>query len=223
MGQSYRRRNVGDIVNGAVLVERVNGQKWKMQCSCGNLFIAQPSCSSGMCPSCGQEAGRIKRIKHGEAPMKGKKATRLYMIWDCMKSRCNNSRDTGYKNYGGRGIRVCREWGDYLIFKKWALENGYDEKLTLDRIDVNGDYTPANCRWVNEKVQGRNRRNNHLVTYKGETKTLVEWAEILGMNYHTLKHRINSYGYTVEEAFKVPIGSRRKNMEDVPNDDRRDQ
>lgn len=209
MARSYKQRNVGDIVNGAVLVERINGQKWKMRCSCGNFFIAQPSCSSGMCPSCGQEVGRIKRIKHGEAPMKGKNSTRLYRIWDCMRSRCNNKRDTGYKNYGGRGIKVCPEWKDYLIFKEWALANGYDEKLTIDRINVDGDYEPSNCRWVNNIVQSRNRRNNHLVSYKGETRTLVEWSEIVGIKYKVLSHRLNVYGFTVDEAFNLPVGCRR--------------
>ena len=200
------KRNVGDeIRNGAVLIERVNGQLWKIRCKCGKEFIAQPSDSNGRCRECAMKLVGLGNTKHGESPRPGKNASRLYAIWDNMRSRCNNSNNPKYKDYGGRGISVCQEWDDFSTFKEWALENGYRDNLSIDRIDVNGGYSQENCRWATQKDQSRNTRVNHFVTYNGETKTIAEWAEIKDIPYHTLKHRINKYGFTAEEALTIPV------------------
>jgi hypothetical protein len=129
--------------------------------------------------------------------------SRLYRIWAGMLDRCN-SNNTRSKNHGDRGIRVCEEWHDYKAFEEWALANGYDEnakhgKCTIDRIDNNGNYEPSNCRWTNNKTQCRNKRNNRLLTYKGETHCVAEWAEILGINPYTIYTRLHK-GWSTEMA-----------------------
>ena len=130
--------------------------------------------------------------------------SRLNRIYANMKSRCYNPKDRNYSHYGERGITICDEWLDgevvchpntkgWLVFKKWALENGYKENLTIDRIDVNKDYSPDNCRWLTQKEQQNNRTNNHYITYKGRTQSLVKWCEELNLNYKTVSTRINKY------------------------------
>lgn len=128
---------------------------------------------------------------------------RLYKIWTGMKRRCYDERRLEYKNYGGRGIEICQEWkNSFEAFRDWATENGYTDELTIDRIDVNGNYEPSNCRWVTLKEQANNMRTNTMVTYKGETKTLAQWAESFGINYHTLVTRLYKENLPFEEAVK---------------------
>ena len=144
--------------------------------------------------------------------------SRLNNIYDNMKQRCYNPKRDVYKYYGGRGITICEEWNDrekvpsgkggtcskgWLAFKKWALENGYAEDLTIDRIDTNKGYSPENCRWVSMKVQSNNLRNNVRLTYKGRTQTIHEWCEELNLNYERIKNRICRMGWSVEKAFET--------------------
>ena len=129
---------------------------------------------------------------------------RIYHIWCDMKRRCKNPKNKRYNRYGGRGICVCEEWENFENFYDWAIQNGFEKNLTLDRIDVNGNYEPENCRWISRKEQMRNTRSNHLLTYNGDTKTMAEWAEIAGIPYSTLKQRINKYNYSVEKALTKP-------------------
>lgn len=144
-------------------------------------------------------------FKHGEH------GTRLYEVWKGMNARCSNPNHMFYKNYGGRGIKVCNQWKtDFLQFKEFMLSIGYDETLptgeqTIERIDVNGNYEPGNCKLISRKEQNVNKRNNHLVTYKGETKTITEFAEEYGLDTENLLNRINNYGYTIEEAIEKPF------------------
>lgn len=161
--RQYNKRSPGDVINEAILIERVNNRLWKMRCPCGELFIAQPSSTSGRCLKCGHKQAGLMNTKHGESPRPGKNATRLYGIWAGMRVRCNDPRNHGYPTYGGRGIQVCDDWSDYLTFKDWALTYGYSDDLTLDRIDVNGNYEPDNCRWTTWDVQQKNKR---YVPYK---------------------------------------------------------
>ena len=123
-----------------------------------------------------------------------------------MKQRCYNENGERYKDYGGRGIRVCQEWLDgFINFYNWAMANGYRDNLTLDRKDANGNYEPSNCRWVTYKEQANNRRNNIVLSYKGEKKTLGEWAEEVGMEYDTLHARIFIQKISVEKALTEPL------------------
>ena len=201
----YTHRHVGDNVNGAILLRKINHQLWEMRCQCGNVFIAQPSDTSGMCKECALKLISQKKRIHGESPDTDKNASRLYGIWLGMKTRCNNHKVDSYRLYGGRGIKVCEEWNDYLTFKKWALDNGYSDELSIDRIDNDGDYCPQNCKWSTLIEQANNRRANHYLTFNGETKTMAQWAKIMGIKYHTLKYRINKYGWSAERALTTPV------------------
>lgn len=136
---------------------------------------------------------------------------KLYKTWHRMKSRCCNPNDKDYKHYGARGINVCPEWlNNFKLFEIWALNNGFNENLTLDRINVNGDYTPNNCRWATWIQQQRNKRNNHYITYNGITKCLSEWTEELGLDYHRTKQRLNM-GVPIERAFFPDTFVRKQN------------
>ena len=117
-----------------------------------------------------------------------------------MKERCNNKNNKSYKNYGGRGIKVCKEWSEnFMSFYNWSINNGYKEGLTIDRINNDGNYEPSNCRWITRKEQNRNYRKNHLLTYKGETLCLADIADKYGINRGTLLYRLKK-GKTIEEA-----------------------
>ena len=140
---------------------------WLCQCDCGNTkTIASASLTGGLTVSCGcygREKTIKRNLKHGNAYRHNK--TRLYEVWCAMIKRCENPNDNGYKYYGGRGISVANEWHDYSNFKEWAEKSGYDENAkrldcTIDRIDVDGNYEPSNCRWTDWKVQMNNTRRN---------------------------------------------------------------
>ena len=101
---------------------------------------------------------------------------------------------------------MCDEWlKDYATFRQWALDNGYSENLTIDRINPNGNYEPNNCRWVTQKVQQNNRRNNRLITFNGKTQTISQWSEELGFKRSVLGQRLNGMGWSVEKALTTPI------------------
>ena len=139
---------------------------WLCECECGNkIVVSSNALKSGHTQSCGclQKDNTSKaRKKHG-ASGNHKNVERLYKVWVSMRARCNNPQNKSYQYYGGRGVKVCYEWDDYSNFKSWALENGYDDSAnygdcTIDRIDVNGDYEPSNCRWVDIATQNKNKR-----------------------------------------------------------------
>lgn len=134
--------------------------------------------------------------------------SRLYYLWCGMRSRCNYTRNTHYKNYGAKGIRVCKEWDDFLKFKKWALQNGYNPdakrgECTLDRINNDGNYEPNNCRFISNKEQCNNKTTNIYITYKNRTHTLKEWSEITGIKAGTLQRRYHN-GWNIEKILNTP-------------------
>lgn len=147
-------------------------------------------------------------IESAQKPLapRGEKYTTLYKRWTWMKQRCQNPRNKSYHNYGGRGIRVCREWQRYEAFRSWALSNGFAENMTLDRIDNDGDYSPENCRWTTLKVQNNNQRQTVRITYRGITRTLHEWADFLSMSASTLYYRYVRFGWDAEKALFTPNG-----------------
>lgn len=131
-------------------------------------------------------------VKHGLSH------TRIKRIYYNMRSRCYNPNTPKFKNHGGRGIKVCDEWmGEYGLvnFYNWAMQNGYDESLTIDRINNDGDYSPDNCRWVNYSEQNRNTRRNHEVTINGVTKLMTDWCNEYGIDVATFKQRLDK-GWT---------------------------
>lgn len=157
------------------------------KCDCGNEIKVKGTClRRGKTRSCGclkVEAQR-KLIKFNTTHSCSN--TRLYRIWSHFKGRCNNPTDKAYKKYGGRGIKVCDEWQEFQPFYNWAMANGYSDNLTIDRIDVNGNYEPDNCRWTNYKIQVRNRRITKTVFYNGKEYPLGELAEMLKCDYKHL-------------------------------------
>jgi len=131
--------------------------------------------------------------------------TRLFTIWMSMRNRCNNRNHMGYARYGGRGITICSEWLEeeygFINFYQWAIENNYKDNLSIDRIDGNGNYEPSNCRWATHKEQQSHTSKTIFITYKEKTKTLIEWCEILKMNYNTIKWRYDNK-WPIEKLFQ---------------------
>lgn len=175
---------------------------WLCICDCGNLKESRlPDLKSGNTKSCGclnSEISKYRMTKHG------KHNTRLYHIYCGMKNRCQNCNDPKYPNYGGRGIKVCDEWlNDFMAFYNWAIDNGYKDDLTIDRINVDGNYKPDNCRWATPKQQSNNKRNTIYINYNGESKTLSEWCEVLNLNYYTVYDRLYRYNWSIENALEL--------------------
>lgn len=173
---------------------------WWCRCDCGNeIEVAYNNLKYGNTKSCG--CWHEKHLETG---------SRLYKCWQDMKSRCEYAKDFNYHNYGGRGIKVCDEWcNSYLSFRAWALNNGYTPTLTIDRIDVNGNYEPTNCRWVTLEAQQNNRRNNIYVEYNGETLTLRQlakkYSEPNGISYKTLWYRFAIAKWDLERCITIPL------------------
>lgn len=184
-------------------LDKQNNALWSCACDCGNTKVAMSkSLRSGMTISCGCARKGINST-HRQS------GTRLYQIWNGMHQRTKNPNVERYANYGGRGIKVCQEWERFEPFLDWAFANGYQDDLTIDRIDVNGDYTPENCRWVSAKQQSRNTRRNHRYTYRGQSKTMGEWAEQFKIKPYTLKYRLKS-GWSIEKALETPVAEKTK-------------
>lgn len=185
---------------------------WHCVCDCGkHVHVPTSYLTTGDTRSCGclfmDTCRQPNTLRHGDASPNGKHI-RVYESWHQMKKRCNNPNDHNYSRYGGRGITVCDEWERYENFRDWALENGYSDELTLDRIDVNGNYEPSNCRWADAITQGNNRRDNRRVEYCGETHTLKEWSRITGISDGVIAKRID-YGWSVEDSLTKPTRSRK--------------
>lgn len=132
----------------------------------------------------------------------GKTGTRLYHIWKTMRQRCNNPNNKKYKNYGNRGIVICEEWNDFSKFYEWAMSNGYSDNLMIDRINVNGNYEPANCRWTTPQTQSNNRTNNRIICFNNEILTMADFCRKYNLNYRNFAQRL-SRGATVEEAMSL--------------------
>lgn len=187
---------------------------WRCQCDCGNeKDIPSSTLRNGRSQSCGclnSELASIRATKHGDC--KNYKIQRLNQIWRGMKDRCRNKNNPNYKNYGGRGIEVCKEWLEsYEAFRDWALANGYRDDLSIDRIDVNGNYEPYNCRWATWEQQANNTRLTIYITAFGQTKTLSDWSRETGIKRGTILDRISKHGWPPERAVTVkPYGWRKE-------------
>lgn len=133
-----------------------------------------------------------------------KSNTRLYSIYSHMKSRCYDSNNDHYKWYAARGITICNEWlNDFMTFYNWSMDNGYRDNLTIDRIDNNKGYSPDNCRWADQTTQVRNRSNTRNIAYNGETKTLTEWCNQLGLSYKTIYARLYVHHWPIGKALNL--------------------
>lgn len=165
--------------------------KWICVCKCGNsVSVFTYHLNNGKTTSCGCKRYETKNQTHGM------RHTRIYEIWCGMKSRCYNTDKKSYAKYGARGITVCDEWkNNFEAFYEWAISNGYEADLSIDRIDPNKEYCPSNCRWITHAEQQRNRTNNIFVEHNGETKTLSEWCRIMNEPYAKIHSRMKSCLY----------------------------
>lgn len=180
--------------------------RWLVQCDCGSkpFEINGINLKYGRTKSCGclrreQLIARNKEIKvtHGLV------GTRIYNIWRGMIRRCYFPGLKAYANYGGRGIKVCDEWKDSVAtFYEWAINNGYQDNLTIDRINNDGNYEPSNCRWTTYKIQGNNTRSCRYIEYDGKKLTISQWAEETGIGRKTIERRLN-VGWSVEDALTI--------------------
>lgn len=198
-GQRFGRLTVLERAANRLTAGGETKRQWICRCDCGKQIVASTmNLRKGDTKSCGclkDERTKDRMTQHGES------RTKLHNIWKTMRKRCRNEHNSDYAYYGGRGIRVCTEWDEsYEAFRDWAYKNGYEDGLTIDRIDVDRNYEPENCRFVDMKTQCNNRSNSRLITFNGETHTIAEWSEITGIKYHTLYMRIEEYGWTPERA-----------------------
>ena len=215
IGQKFNRLTV--IAFEKVKRKNYSGTRWIVRCDCGTLKSVEPKrVISGHTMSCGClkaentiEFNKRTKVKHGG------RQDRLYTIWHNMKQRCYGITYKDYPQWGGRGICVCDEWkDDYAAFREWALSNGYAQGLSLDRIDVDGNYSPQNCRWADWSTQAKNRTNSHNYVINGEKKNLVDLADEYGIKYGTLYQRVHLYKWPIEKALGVPV---RNNYADGEN------
>lgn len=184
--------------------------KWLCVCECGNkkeiLTLNLIRNNTISCGCYNKERMKNMALKHN------KSNTRLYNIFNKIKGRCYNENNPAYKNYGGRSIKVCDEWLDkengFINFYNWAINNGYKKNLTIDRIDVNGNYEPKNCRWVTAKVQSNNKRNNRIIEYQGKQYTLTQLSEKLGIKLTTLEWRLEHNWREKDLSLPSNLGNR---------------
>lgn len=174
---------------------------WDCLCDCGNkVVVPKHLLTSGNTKSC----GCLKRERNIALwTTHGKTHTRLYRIWQLMKYRCYSSGSPAYEYYGGKGVQMCNEWigeNGFQNFHDWALSSGYKEHLTIERIDVDGDYAPNNCTWITQSEQPINRTNTHWIDYKGISKTVSEWGRLLKVSRSTIRKYERDNGYDHEKA-----------------------
>ena len=165
-----------------------------VRCSCPahkEFVVEQHYLKRGNVKSCGC-------LHYDSVTVHGESRTRLYLIWKGMKDRCHNPRSEYSKWYLKKGITLCPEWEEYIPFRNWARANGYDDSLTIDRIDYNKGYSPNNCRWADRKMQSNNKSDNVVLEYKGENHNLTEWAERLSIPVSRIRSRYRA-GWTIEE------------------------
>lgn len=181
--------------------ENDNHFNYLVKCECGNTELIKGTLlvtgKRKCCKDCSRK--RSPQYKHGLTH------TRLFNIWQGMRGRCYNKNEFAYKDYGGRGITICEEWkNDFISFYNWSMSNGYQENLSIDRINVNGNYEPSNCRWSDKITQANNTRTNRLLTYNGETHTMAEWSRLTGISQDNIYNRLR-YGWSIEETLTLPV------------------
>ena len=180
-----------------IVYTRINSYKWDIE-----KALTTPV----------QQTYKTNQINKQKNPSNLINKRRLLRIWNGIKKRCCNPQSTNYKRYGGRGIKICEEWlKDYYTFEAWALNNGYQDNLTIDRIDNDGNYEPNNCRWTTLEEQANNKSSNIFITIDDETKTLAQWCKQYNLSYTTIYERIVQSNWEPVKALTTPIRSNKKN------------
>lgn len=201
-GEKYNRWTV-------LSLDRIENKKafWLCQCECGTKKVVSSSslrCGSSKSCGCLHNDNVVRKIN-------GLSKTKLYTNYANIKQRCYNPKFPLYKNYGARGIIMCEEWlNDFMNFYNWAIQNGYKEGLTIDRIDVSGNYEPNNCRWIPMKEQYHNRTDNIYYIVNNEKKCLAELCKEYNMPYKTVRKRLER-NYDIISALKTPIKEKYRN------------
>lgn len=205
----HRLRVVGPPTVETVATER-RYCVYPCECECGNtLTVRYPALVTHNTKSCGclqKDKVRARSVTHGMTD------TRLYRIWSNMRTRCGNPNFPRYKDYGGRGITICDQWAtDFVAFHNWANTNGYRDDLTIERVDVNGNYEPSNCTWIPQSAQRDNARDSIYLTVDGETKNASRWAEDprCSVTAHAIRYRIKVLGWDDRKAVLTPSTSSR--------------
>ena len=187
----YTNKRVGDYTIKQYLYSNKKTRFWLCECKCGDVFIKNSSSlqkNNNLC---------IKSQKE-----KTKFIAKIRKTFYGMKNRCYKPDNCAYKNYGGRGIKICDEWlNDINSFISWSLNNGYSSNLEIDRIDNNGNYEPNNCRWVDNYIQANNKRNILNIEYQGKTQGLRKWCRELGLPYRKTHKRIYMYNWSIDRCF----------------------
>lgn len=199
VGMRFRRLLV---IRETEPLKKHKGRYWECRCDCGNYVIKNSKyLSQGDKQSCGCLNAEIRQKINATHEMSN---TDIYKRWKGMLKRCK------YNKYY-TDVEVCPEWNDFDNFYEWAMKNGYEKNLTIDRINPYGNYEPSNCRWVDMKVQSNNKRNNSYYTVDGETHTLTEWIEMYGLDIKTVLYRLKK-GMSMKEALTEPLKNRPKKV-----------
>ena len=198
---------------GRLTCEKVVGRSkfrqklWLCRCNCGNeTIVLSDNLRRNNTQSCGclqKERAKESHTIHSE------RKTKLYSIWSEMKKRCFNKNSKAYKNYGGKGIKVCEEWLNYPKFCKWAKANGYLEGLSIERMNIEKDYEPGNCKWIELSEQAKNTSRNVFITFNNKTMILADWARELNIGQATLRFRLNK-GWSIEKTLTTPAREMKK-------------
>lgn len=176
---------------------------WLLRCDCGALVSRRVT----------QLVRSTRNINHASCGCSHHLKThgltsinrKLHWVWIAMRGRCQSAKSKDFKNYGARGIAVCPEWEDFRQFHAWAVASGYRPGLTIERNNVNGDYEPGNCTWIENEQQALNRRNNHQFTFGGKTQDIRAWSDECAVPYYTLRSRLLNYGWDIDRAINTPV------------------
>lgn len=197
----------GKRFNHLVVIERANNSPrgstmWRCVCDCGNeKLVRRDNLVYGAVKSCGC---LTHRPAYNRTHNKSK--SKLYRKWVSMKRRCYDITSAGYKNYGGRGIEVCDEWKEsFESFYDWAMKTRQDDTLTLERVDVNGNYCPENCTWITKAEQSNNRTSCIMITYNGKTQNLMQWCKELNLDYKRTYNRMFKSHWSFDKAISTPV------------------
>lgn len=211
-GKKFGSLYVVDRATDLISPSGAHRTRWNCKCECGNVCIKDSYyLKTSPIPSCGC---MFATVTSERSKTHGHSKDRLYKVWSAMRQRCNCMTNKDYALYGGRGISVCPEWDDYACFRGWAYSHGYDEnaekgKCTLDRIDVDGNYCPENCRWVDMTVQCNNKTNSNKYEMCGVSKTLRDWSNEYGAKYQLVRSRVETYGWSLIDALTLPLFTKR--------------
>lgn len=205
-------KRFGKLVVIAYMGKENGHYLYRCKCDCGNIITTRKTrLISGVTKSCGCYKSEVISKAHTKH---GMYSTRLYIIWKNLRNRCDNPNNPKYNRYGKRGITYCKEWNDFSVFHDWAINNGYSEELTIDRINSNSNYSPDNCRWVDIATQEKNKDCNIFLEYKNTVYVLKDLAKLLNIPRNKLS---DEYYNNDLDKYNIVISSYNKYVEQNGN------